>query len=168
MTKRYITTAIPYMNGNPHIGHAMDYCLADVCARYYNLRGDEVRLQAGTDEHGSKIWQKAIDLKVPVQEFVDGQADKFVNFIGELGVKYTDFVRTTDAEHEKRVQEIWRRLADHIYMDTYEGWYCTGCERFITDKEYEENDGTCPDHLKPYERLKEEAQKADASDTAAN
>ena len=156
MTKRYITTAIPYMNGNPHIGHAMDYCLADVCARYYNLRGDEVRLQAGTDEHGSKIWQKAIDLKVPVQEFVDGQADKFVNFIGELGVKYTDFVRTTDAEHEKRVQEIWRRLADHIYMDTYEGWYCTGCERFITDKEYEENDGTCPDHLKPYERLKEE------------
>ena len=155
MTKKYVTTAIPYMNGNPHIGHAMDYCLADVCVRYYNLCGDEVRLQAGTDEHGSKIWQKATQLGVSVQEFVDAQAGKFVDFISQLGVNYTDFVRTTDAEHEKRVQEIWQRLTDHIYMDTYEGWYCTGCERFITDKEYEENNGVCPDHLKPYEKLKE-------------
>ncbi|MDO5451799.1 MAG: methionine--tRNA ligase [Candidatus Saccharibacteria bacterium] len=146
---------MPYMNGDPHIGHAMDYCLADVCARYYSLCGDEVRLQAGTDEHGSKIWQKAIESGLSVQQFVDVQADKFVNFIQRLGVKYTDFVRTTDVEHEKRVQEIWRKLADHIYMDTYEGWYCTGCERFITDKEYEENGGICPDHLKPYEKLKE-------------
>ena len=134
MTKRYITTAIPYMNGSPHIGHAMDYCLADVCARYYKLQGDEVRLQAGTDEHGSKIWQKAIEKGVSVQEFVDMQADEFVGFIGELGVEYTDFVRTTDTEHEKRVQEIWRKLSDHIYMASYEGWYCTGCERFITEK----------------------------------
>ena len=155
MTKKYITTAIPYMNGNPHIGHAMDYCLADVCARYYTLKGDEVRLQAGTDEHGSKIWQKAVESGVSVQQFVDQQADKFVQFIGKLRVNYTDFVRTTDSEHEKRVQEIWQRLSDHIYMGTYEGWYCTGCERFITDKEYEENHGECPDHLKPYEKLSE-------------
>ena len=155
MTKKYVTTAIPYMNGNPHIGHAMDYCLADVCVRYYNMCGDEVRLQAGTDEHGSKIWQKAIESGMSVQEFVDAQAGKFVDFIGQLGVNYTDFVRTTDDVHEKRVQEIWQKLADHIYMDTYEGWYCTGCERFITDKEYEENGGICPDHLNPYEKLKE-------------
>ena len=155
MTKRYVTTAIPYMNGNPHIGHAMDYCLADVCVRYYSLCGDEVRLQAGTDEHGSKIWQKAVESGVSVQQFVDLQADKFVKFIDKLGVDYTDFVRTTDTEHVRRVQEIWRRLEDHIYMDTYEGWYCTGCERFITEKEYTENDGVCPDHLKPYEKLKE-------------
>ncbi|MBR2841414.1 methionine--tRNA ligase [Candidatus Saccharibacteria bacterium] len=156
MTKKYITTAIPYMNGDPHIGHAMDYCLADVCARYYRLRGDEVRLQAGADEHGSKIWQKAIESGVSVRDFVDTKTEAFVKFIQELGIKYTDYIRTTDTEHEKRVQEIWQRLANHIYLDTYEGWYCTGCERFITNKEYEENNGVCRDHLKPYEKLKEE------------
>ena len=144
------------MNGNPHIGHAMDYCLADVCARYYSLCGDEVRLQAGTDEHGSKIWQKAIESGVSVKDFVDQKTETFVKFIEKLNVSYTDFVRTTDVEHEKRVQEIWRRLADHIYLSSYEGWYCTGCERFITEKEYEENNGICPDHQKPYEQLKEE------------
>ena len=156
MTRKYITTAIPYMNGNPHIGHAMDYCLADVCARYYSLCGDKVRLQAGTDEHGSKIWQKAIESGVSVQDFVDQKTETFVKFIEKLNVSYTDFVRTTDVKHEKRVQEIWRRLADHIYLSSYEGWYCTGCERFITEKEYEENNGICPDHQKPYEQLKEE------------
>lgn len=156
MTKKYITTAIPYMNGNPHIGHAMDYCLADVCARYLALSGNEVRFQAGTDEHGSKIAQKADELDVEVQTFVDEKAETFKEFIAKLGVSYTDFVRTTDAWHERRVQEIWRKLADHIYLAKYEGWYCTGCERFITDKEYEENGGVCPDHLKPYEKLEEE------------
>ena len=156
MAKRYVTTAIPYMNGNPHIGHAMDYCLADVCTRYYQLLGDEVRLQAGTDEHGSKIWQKAIEANMSVQEFVDMQAGTFVDFIKGLGVGYTDFVRTTDKAHEEKVQEIWRRLEDHIYMASYAGWYCTGCERFITEKEYQENGGICPDHQKPYEKLEEE------------
>lgn len=156
MTQRYITTAIPYMNGDPHIGHAMDYCLADVCARYYSLRGDKVRLQVGTDEHGSKIWQKAIKSGVSVQDFVNQKTATFVDFIRKLNVSYTDFIRTTDKEHEKRVQEIWQRLVDHIYLSSYEGWYCTGCERFITEKEYAENGGVCPDHLKQYEKLKEE------------
>ena len=156
MKKRYITTAIPYMNGAPHIGHAMDYCLADVCARYYRLIGDEVRLQAGTDEHGGKIEKKAEENGIPVQEYVNKNAETFKSFIAKLGVEYTDFVRTTDEEHERRVQEIWRRLSDHIYKAKYEGWYCTGCERFITDKEYEENNGICPDHQKPYEKLMEE------------
>ena len=156
MKKVYLTTAIPYMNGNPHIGHAMDYCLADVCARYHRMLGDEVRLQAGTDEHGNKIYQKAVDAKIPTQEFVDERSKTFREFIEKLDVSYTDFVRTTDAEHVKRCQEIWKRLADHIYMAKYEGWYCTGCERFITDKEYEENAGVCPDHQKPYEKLEEE------------
>ena len=156
MEKVYITTAIPYVNGDPHIGHAMDYLLADVCARYHRLKGDEVRLQAGTDEHGSKIWQKAEGLGIPVKQFVDEKAKTFKDFIARLSVEYTDFVRTTDYEHEERCQEIWRRLEDHIYKAEYEGWYCTGCERFITDKEYEENGGVCPDHQKPYEKLKEE------------
>lgn len=156
MIKKYITTAIPYMNGNPHIGHAMDYCLADVCARYLALTGNEVKFQAGTDEHGSKIAQKADELDVEVQDFVDEKAKTFKDFIAKLNVSYTDFVRTTDEWHERRVQEIWRRLKEHIYLAKYEGWYCTGCERFITDKEYEENNGICPDHLKTYEKLKEE------------
>ena len=156
MMKRYITTAIPYVNGAPHIGHAMDYCLADVCARYYRACGDEVKFQVGTDEHGNKIFQKAKELNVPVQEYVDKNAEKFKSFIEKLNVSYTDFVRTTNPEHEKRVREIWRKLSDHIYKDKYEGWYCTGCERYITEKEYKDNDGICPDHQKPYEKLKEE------------
>lgn len=153
--KKYVTTAIPYTNGNPHIGHAMDYCLADTCARYYRLRGDEVRLQVGTDEHGSKIEQKAASQNVAVRDFVDEKAATFKEFIEKLNVAYTDFVRTTDEWHERRVQEIWKKLEKHIYLADYEGWYCTGCERFITDKEYDENDGICPDHQKPYEKLQE-------------
>lgn len=155
MTKRYITTAIPYMNGAPHIGHAMDYCLADVCARYYKLKGDEVRLQAGADEHGSKIWQKAIESDMAVQAFVDQKTSDFVKFIQNLGVEHTDYIRTTDKKHIQRVQAIWQRLEEHIYLGTYEGWYCTGCERYITDKEFTENHGRCPDHQQPYEKLSE-------------
>ena len=156
MANRYITTAIPYVNGLPHIGHAVDYCLADVCARYYKLLGDDVRFQAGTDEHGGKIYQKAKELNIPVQDYVDQNSKKFREFIAALDVNYTDFVRTSDSEHEKRVQEIWLKLSDHIYPEKYTGWYCTGCERYITQKEYDENDGVCPDHQKAYEKLEEE------------
>lgn len=156
MNNRYITTAIPYVNGSPHIGHAVDYCLADVCARYYKLLGDNVRFQAGTDEHGGKIYQKAKELNIPVQEYVDQNSSKFRQFIAKLDVSCTDYIRTTDPAHEKRVQEIWRQLEDHIYKENYSGWYCTGCERYITQKEYDENGGICPDHQKPYEKLEEE------------
>lgn len=156
MEKVYITTAIPYVNGKPHIGHAMDYCLADVYARYRKKRGDAVRFQVGTDEHGNKIYLKAKELGMPVKIYVAENADKFRDFISKLAVSYTDFVRTTDHDHERRVQEIWRRLKDRIYKDKYEGWYCTGCERFVTEKECKENGGICPDHQKPYERLEEE------------
>ena len=156
MEKVYITTAIPYVNGTPHVGHAMDYLLADVCSRYHKQIGDEVRFQVGTDEHGGKIFQKAKELNIPVEEYVKKNAEKFEDFIYKLGVEYTDFVRTTDSEHEKRVQEIWEKLKDHIYLNKYEGWYCTGCERYITEKEYQENGGVCPDHQKPYEKLAEE------------
>ncbi len=144
------------MNGLPHIGHAMDYCLADVCARYYRLLGDEVRLQAGTDEHGGKIFQKAADLHIPVQEYVNNNTNLFKEFIAKLNISYTDFVRTTDEAHVRRCQKIWEKLQDHIYLASYKGWYCTGCERFVTDKEVEENHGVCPDHQKPYERVEEE------------
>lgn len=156
MKNIYITTAIPYVNGVPHIGHAMDYCLADVCARYYKMLGEKVRFQVGTDEHGNKIFLKAKEGGGSVRDYVDKNSAKFREFIRELGVEYTDFVRTTDVEHERRCQEIWKRLEDHIYKAKYEGWYCTGCERFVTEKECKENNGICPDHQKPYEELSEE------------
>ena len=152
----YITTAIPYVNGTAHIGHAIDYLLADVYARYQKLNNKNVRFQAGTDEHGSKIYKKATETGVEVEEYVSENSKKFQDFIKKLGVEYTDFIRTTDKDHERRVQEIWQKLEPHIYKSSYEGWYCEGCERFITQKEYDENSGVCPDHQKPYEKLSEE------------
>ena len=154
--KKYVTTAIPYVNGVPHIGHAIDYCLADTYARYQKLVGNEVRFQAGTDEHGNKIFLKAKEAGIPVEKYVADNSKKFQDFIHLLGVSYTDFIRTTDEKHEKRCQEIWKKLKEHIYSAKYEGWYCTGCERFVTSKEYDENEGVCPDHQKPYEKLEEE------------
>ncbi|MBR3594859.1 methionine--tRNA ligase [Candidatus Saccharibacteria bacterium] len=151
----YVTTAIPYVNGAPHIGHALDYLLADVYARYQKEQGNTVRFQAGTDEHGNKIFDKALAAGIPVEQYVTENSDKFREFITSLGVTPTDFIRTTSADHARRVQMIWEKLAPHIYSADYEGWYCSGCESFITDKEYEENQGICPDHQKPYERLSE-------------
>lgn len=156
MKKSYITTAIPYVNGNPHLGHAMDYLLADTLRRYMMSQGQQVRLQAGTDEHGNKIFKKATEAGISPQEFTDQNSKKFQEFIASLGVEYTDFIRTTNPDHERRCQEIWRRLSDHIYKDAYEGWYCEGCEGYVTDKEHDENEGICPDHKKPYIKLSEE------------
>lgn len=156
MSKIYITTAIPYINGVPHVGHAMDYCLADTYSRYHKMLGDEVRFQAGTDEHGNKIYKKALEEGVDTQAFVDRNSQVFRDFIKALNVEYTDFIRTTDEHHVKSCQEIWKKLESHIYSAKYEGWYCAGCENFVTEKEYEENHGVCPDHQKPYEKIAEE------------
>ncbi|MBR3164053.1 methionine--tRNA ligase [Candidatus Saccharibacteria bacterium] len=156
MKRAYITTAIPYVNAKPHVGHALDYLLADVLRRYLSMCDYEVRFQAGSDEHGSKIYQKALAQKLSTQEFVDQNAAKLKAFIQSLGVEYTDFIRTTDAAHERRCQEIWRRLSKHIYKDSYTSWYCNGCESFVTDKEYADNHGICPDHQAEYVRLSEE------------
>ena len=156
MKESYITTAIPYVNGNPHLGHAMDYLLADILRRYMMSQGKKVRFQAGTDEHGNKIFKKAAEAGISTQEFTDQNSKKFQDFIASLGVEYTDFIRTTNPDHKRRCQEIWRRLSDHIYKDSYEGWYCEGCEAFVTDKEHDENNGICPDHKKPYVKLSEE------------
>ncbi len=158
MSNVYLCTAIPYVNGNPHIGHAMDYLLADTYARYRRLiggAGDEVRLSAGTDEHGNKVFRSAESAGMSVEEYSKLNSDKFRNFINKMDVTYTDFIRTTDPEHARRCQEIWQKLTPHIYTAEYDGWYCEGCERFITQKEYDETNGVCPDHQKPYERLTE-------------
>ena len=155
MAKKYICTAIPYVNGNPHIGHAMDYLLADTYARFCRQKSDEVRFQVGTDEHGNKVFRKATNAGLAVQDYADQNSAKFRQFIQHLEISYTDFIRTTDPDHIRRCQSIWRQLEPHIYSAEYHGWYCEGCESFVTQKEYEENHGICPDHQKPYERLSE-------------
>lgn len=155
MSKVYICTAIPYVNGNPHIGHAMDYLLSDAYARFRRNLGDEVRFQVGTDEHGNKVYSTAQKNGLPVEEYATQNSHKFQDFIQKLNISYTDIIRTTDPEHVRRCQEIWQKLSPHIYSAEYDGWYCEGCERFITQKEYEETGGNCPDHQKPYERLTE-------------
>jgi methionyl-tRNA synthetase len=156
--KAYITTAIPYVNGVPHIGHALDYTLADIWARYQKQNGHEVRFQTGVDEHGNKIAAKAAENGLDPQSYVDKMHVNFQALITSLNVASTDFIRTTDPHHKGAVQYIWQKLAEAglIYKGSYEGWYCTGCENFVTDKEAAENNGICPDHQKPYERLSEE------------
>lgn len=155
MSKIYICTAIPYVNGNPHIGHAMDYLLADTYARYRRSQGDEVRFQVGTDEHGNKVYSTAAKNGLSVEAYAAQNSQKFQNFIKKLDISYTDVIRTTDADHVRRCQEIWKQLEPHIYSADYDGWYCEGCERFVTQKEYDENNGICPDHQKPYQKLTE-------------
>lgn len=153
--KKYITTAIPYVNGVPHIGHAEDYLLADIYCRYQKLQGFDVKFQVGTDEHGNKIEKKALTSGVDLKQYVDQNSQKFRDFITKFDIGYTDFIRTTDEQHIKRVQEIWQKLKDHIYLSSYDGWYCEGCEGFVTQKEYDDNHGVCPDHQAEYQRLTE-------------
>lgn len=155
MSKVYLCTAIPYVNGNPHIGHAMDYLLTDVYARYRRSLGDEVRFQVGTDEHGNKVFSTAAKHGLAVEEYATQNSDKFKQFIQKMNISYTDFIRTTDEKHIKRCQAIWNILKSHIYSADYNGWYCEGCESFVTEKEHEENQGVCPDHQKPYLKLTE-------------
>lgn len=152
----YITTAIPYVNAKPHIGNALDYLLADIWTRYHRQHDREVRFQVGTDEHGNKIAQKAAEAQMEPKAYVDSMYGNFEVLMKAVGASYTDFVRTTDDHHESAVQYIWQKLQPYIYKGTYTGWYCVGCERFVTDKETQDNNGTCPDHNKPYEHLSED------------
>ncbi|MFZ2545114.1 MAG: methionine--tRNA ligase [Candidatus Saccharimonadales bacterium] len=152
----YITTAIPYVNANLHIGNMLDYIYADVWARYQKQNGKTVRFQVGTDEHGNKIAAKAAEAGITPKAYTDQMVANVVPLIQKVGAEYTDFVRTTDAHHEAAVQWIWQKLQPYIYKGTYEGWYCVGHEAFFTDKEVEATNGVCPDHQKPYERISED------------
>lgn len=155
-TKLYITTAIPYVNAKPHVGNAMDYLIADIWARHQRKLGHEVRFQAGTDEHGDKIARKAQENGLSAQAYVDQNVEHFKDLISKMEVSNTDFVRTTEVRHMAAVQYIWKKLSPYIYKKSYEGWYCAGCEGFVTDKEAADSNGTCPDHHTPYQRLQEE------------
>ena len=160
----YITTAIPYVNGTPHIGNALDYLQADIWTRYQKQLGREVRFQVGTDEHGNKIAAKAAEEGSDPQAYTDKMFVNFENLMKKTGASYTDFIRTTNPHHKGAVQYIWQQLKPYIYKDKYEGWYCMGHEAFFTDKEVEETNGVCSDHQKPYERVSEENYYLRASD----
>lgn len=154
--KLYITTAIPYVNGTPHIGNALDYLLADIWTRYQKQNGKDVRFQVGTDEHGNKIAAKAAELGITPKEYADSTYVNFEQLMKKVDASFTDFIRTTELHHEAAVQYIWQKLQPYIYKNTYEGWYCMGHEAFFTDKEVEATGGVCPDHQTPYEHVSEE------------
>ena len=152
----YLTTPIYYVNATPHLGHAYTTILADAMARYRRLRGDEVFLLTGTDEHGDNIAQVAAKAGVAPKAYADRIAAEFRKTWDELGITYDRFIRTTDADHEAVVQKILQKLWDggEIYLGKYGGQYCFGCERFYTEKEIV--DGKCPDHQRPLTYIEEE------------
>jgi len=155
--KYYITTAIAYTSGKPHIGNNYEIVLADSIARYKRKDGYDVFFQTGTDEHGQKIELKAADAGVTPKEFVDNVAGIIKGLCDLLNISYDKFIRTTDDYHEKQVQKIFKRLYDQgdIYKGAYEGMYCTPCESFWTESQLK--DGKCPDCGREVKPAKEEA-----------
>nr|MCW1908463.1 methionine--tRNA ligase [Candidatus Saccharibacteria bacterium] len=152
----YVTTSIPYVNGDPHLGHAMEFVMADVLARAARKQNKPVIFSTGTDEHGGKIAEKAIELKITPKAFADQNSQKFQDLLKELTISNDRFIRTTDKGHEQRAQLIWKNLKDDIYKGKYVGWYCTGDEEFFTETVVKENNGVCPDHNRPYEKIEED------------
>lgn len=156
MANFYVTTSIPYINGEPHLGHAMEFVIADVLARYARSRKLNSIFSTGTDEHGSKIAEKAAELKITPKALADKNAKKFNDMLTLLNISHDRFIRTTDKGHEERAQLIWKALAQDIYKGKYIGWYCTGCEEFVTETAAKDNESKCPIHKKPYEQIEEE------------
>lgn len=151
-----VTTSIPYVNGEPHIGFGMELVMADVLARAARKQGKSVIYTTGTDEHGGKIAEKAAELKLTPKALADQMSHKFQDLSTLLNVSNDRFVRTTDKAHEDRAQIIWKQLSKDIYKSKYIGLYCTGCETFVTETVAKENNGVCPIHKKPYEKIEEE------------
>ena len=153
----YITTAIAYTSGKPHIGNTYEVVLADSIARYKRLQGYDVRFQTGTDEHGQKIELKAAEAGVTPKEFVDNVAGEIRRIWDLMNTSYDKFIRTTDEYHEKQVQKIFKKLYDKgdIYKGHYEGMYCTPCESFWTESQLV--DGKCPDCGREVKPAREEA-----------
>ncbi len=157
MARFYITTAIDYVNAKPHIGHAYEKICADVLARWHRLMGDEVHFLTGTDENAQKNEKAAREAGVPVRDFVDVNARKFMDLCKRLGISNDDFIRTTEERHLKVSRAVFKKLFDRgeIYKGVYEGLYCGGCEEFKTEKDLV--DGKCPEHRKEPEVLREDA-----------
>jgi methionyl-tRNA synthetase len=153
----YITTPIYYPSGNLHIGHAYTTVAGDAMARYKRLRGYDVMYLTGTDEHGQKIQRKAEEKGITPQQYVDEIVAGIQDLWKKLDISYDDFIRTTQDRHKQIVGKIFARLLEQgdIYLDQYEGWYCTPCESFYTDRQLVE--GNCPDCYRPVEKVKEES-----------
>ena len=157
MARRYITTAIDYPNAAPHMGHVLEKVLADVAARWFRLRGDDVQFQIGTDEHGIKIQRTAEKEGVEPQPFVDKMVPLFEELYARLHISHDYFIRTSDTEaHWPTVKILWQRLADAGALEkrSYTGLYCAGCERFMTQRDL--IDGVCPNHQVAPEEVTEE------------
>ena len=155
--KYYITTAIAYASGKPHIGNTYEIVLADAIARYKRSQGYDVFFQTGTDEHGQKIELKADEAGVTPKEFVDNASGEIKKIWDLMNTSYDKFIRTTDEDHEAQVKKIFKKLYDQgdIYKGHYEGMYCTPCESFFTESQLV--DGKCPDCGRPVQPAKEEA-----------
>ena len=155
--KYYITTAIAYTSGKPHIGNTYEIVLADSIARFKRQQGYDVFFQTGTDEHGQKIELKAEEAGITPKEFVDNVSTEIKRIWDLMNTSYDKFIRTTDADHEAQVQKIFKKLYDQgdIYKGYYEGLYCTPCESFFTESQLV--DGKCPDCGRPVTPAKEEA-----------
>ena len=155
--KYYITTAIAYTSGKPHIGNTYEIVLADAIARFKKAQGYDVRFQTGTDEHGQKIQEKAESAGITPKEYVDGISGEVKRIWDLMNTSYDKFIRTTDKDHEKCVQKIFKKLYDQgdIYKGAYEGLYCTPCESFWTESQLV--DGKCPDCGREVKPAKEEA-----------
>lgn len=153
----YLTTAIAYTSGKPHIGNTYEIVLADAIVRYKRFQGYDVHFQTGTDEHGQKIEWKAEEAGVTPKQFVDDVSTEIKRIWDLMNTSYDKFIRTTDAEHEAQVQKIFRKLYEQgdIYKGFYEGMYCTPCESFFTSSQL--NDGKCPDCGRECQPAKEEA-----------
>lgn len=156
MGKYYITTTLPYVNAEPHVGFALEIIRADVLARVHKLSGDEVFFNTGTDEHGQKIYQKAVENKQAPKEYCDEYAAKFDLLKTRLDLSYNNFIRTTDEHHIVAAQEFWKRCFDagDIYKNKYQIKYCIGCELEKTDSEL--IDGRCPVHSKMEIEMRDE------------
>ena len=156
--KYYITTAIAYTSGKPHIGNTYEIILADSIARFKRQEGYDVFFQTGSDEHGQKIELKAEEAGVTPKEFVDGVSAEIKRIWDLMNTSYDKFIRTTDEDHETQVKKIFKKLYDKgdIYKGAYEGLYCTPCESFWTESQLDEN-GCCPDCGRPVQPAKEEA-----------
>ena len=148
MSRFYITTTLPYVNAKPHIGHALEFIEADTIARFHRLVGEEVVFNTGTDEHGAKIYEKALEVSQTPQEYCDMMVGHFREIKELLNLSYTNFIRTTDEHHIAAAQEFWKRCDANgdIYKKQYKIKYCVGCELEKTDSDLV--NGTCPDHLK--------------------
>ncbi|MDP2691199.1 MAG: methionine--tRNA ligase [bacterium] len=151
-----LSTAIAYVNGPPHIGHALEFVEADCLARYHRMIGDEVYFLTGTDEHGSKIVQTAEKLGIGVRELVDMNAEKFRTMMAQYRISYDQFIRTSDQKiHWPAVEKIWKKMVEKgdIYKDEYKGLYCVGCEEYKVEKDLV--DGKCPSHDKAPEEVEQ-------------